>query len=272
MLPVPYRGRPRYGGWVIPAAAAAQEVVRQGARYLTRPNFAPPVQLAVAPSNAQARGGSRRRNSGRGRGRGARRNAGNAPNINRLATQMGSLSMSGAGGAMVTIQDTEVVNLFAADASVVIFQFNPDGAVATIDGTTGAITTAPKMARLKAHAAMYTRYRFLYVRIVYRPAVGSTEAGIVCFGIIPGKPVVVSKASPVKDADAIMKMAPRHIGPVWRGGQVVVGRGIDSQRFMMCDLEADDSVSFTMYAYATKKDSGYFEISYKVQFAYPRNF
>lgn len=212
---------------------------------MTRPppvNVYPPQpqQLLVqAPSNPQRGRGGR----GRGRGRGRRgRGRGQAGQPGGSGLQLGASS-----GASISVRDTEVFGVAKAVGQA--FQFNP--------GTT-------TMKRLVQHEKMYSRYRFKYCNIAYKPLVGTANDSQIYVGVVVGK-VEAAMAT----ADKIAMCRPNLILPGWKAGTISLGRFIDSQRFMMSGANDNDGVAFTVLVLGSKDGIGTLTASYDVQFSFP---
>lgn len=101
------------------------------------------------------------------------------------------------------------------------------------------------------------------MNISYKSGSATNVAGNIAVGIAPGK-----KIDSLKTQDMVMKLKPSFYIPVWKNENLSTGKLIDSQRFMYCNSDTDDGVSFTLYAMGTPK-SGMLQVSYTVQFAYP---
>lgn len=143
--------------------------------------------------------------------------------------------------------------MIAVAAGLVKYQFNP------------AVETS--MPRLAQQEKMYERYRIRFMNITYKPATSAMTAGSMKFGILPG----ISNASVT--ADTILKLTPHRIVPVWKSASIVVNQFIDQSRFMVCGDTTADGIAFYLYASSTEeKPTGYFQIAYEVEFAYPKPF
>lgn len=163
------------------------------------------------------------------------------------------------GGAHVLAQDTENMGVLPTGKALYI-QFSP-GQVN--DGQATPVLTAP---RLNAEAAKYNKFRIRYVNISYK-AISSTYAkGSVAIGIMAGK-----KDKAIKDASTILKLRPARVEPCWRSTSISVGASIQSQMLYLTNtVDDDDAVPFTIYLYSDADTPGYIEISYAVEFSFPK--
>lgn len=174
----------------------------------------------------------------RGRGGRGRRGRGQGP-------------ISTAGGGSVLVRDTEMFAPVANKLTVVVF--NPGPA---------------ELPRLKQHEVMYQRYRINSVTIKFCPATATTDTGSVYMAIMPGK-----ESADVKTRDDILKMRPSRCVAVWQPATISVGQTIDSSRFMMCGDVTHDGVAFCLYYFfGNATVSGHFQVSYNIEFAYPKVF
>lgn len=189
--------------------------------------------------NQQTRRGRSRR--GRGRGRGGR-----GGNNRSIPPSLGS------GGGLVVVQDVEYFKLTDIN-KIYVAEFNPSSAGLT---------------RLKQFESMYERYRIVFFNFTFKPATSTYTSGSMTFGISPGP-----ANGSVKDADTILKVRPSRMIPIYGKASVSLGQTIDSQRYMHCGDKTADGVAFTFYAYTDASAVyGAFQVSYKVEFAYPRPF
>lgn len=118
--------------------------------------------------------------------------------------------------------------------------------------------------------SMYTRYRIHSFNISYKPTCAMTESSQFMMGIMVGP------KKTIKDGD-IMKMRPCRAIPAWKTASMQLGRSIDSQRFMYCwdsasTTATEDEVAATLYYKAATADKGYIQVTYDIEFAYPRPF
>lgn len=149
------------------------------------------------------------------------------------------------------MQDTEMFSLEKA-ATMETYSFNP----------------AAALPRLGQFEKMYERYRIIFMTIKFVPATATTDSGSVTFGICPGK---VNTA--VKTANDILKLRPSRCVAVWQGATISLGQTIDSQRFLHCGEIDNDGVAFTLYVWwGGTTVTGHFQVSYKVELAYPKVF
>lgn len=154
--------------------------------------------------------------------------------------------MSTPGGASVKYRDTE---MFVLEAGIKIYEFNPSISI---------------MPRLAQQERMYQRYKINFMNITFKPATSAMTPGSVVFGIAPGK----ANAN-VKKPDDILKLRPARVIPIWKSATINVSGLIDSQRFMLCAADDNDSVAFTLYVNGPTTPTGYFQVAYEVDFAYP---
>lgn len=228
--------------------AAARVAVDRVTNYLAGPSRSRPARrvntrvfqmtpiMNALPVTPVARGrGARRRLR---RGRGAGRPGGQPPS-----------GISSPSGSSIVIRDTEVIG--ALNGKLQVFSFNPG-----VDATP----------RLKQFEAMYQRYRFKFVNISFKSGSATNVSGNIAMGIAPGPPI-----SAVKDQDTIMKLKPAFYCPIWKNDTINVGRNIDSQKFMYCGDTSADGVSFTLYVMGLT-GGGMIQVSYEVEFAYPKPF
>lgn len=225
--------------------AAARVAVDRATNWLAGPSYNFGPMRAALPVTPVARGRAR----GRGRGRGSRRGRGRGrPQV---SSRPGSLSsgISTASGSTIVIKDTEILG--SPTGSLQVFTFNPG---------------PQELVRLKQFESMYNRYRIKYINIAFKSGSSISTSGNVAFGINVG-----TKLDGVKDQATIMKLRPFVYIPVWKSETLNVGTQIDSQKYMYCGLEDNDSVAFTLYVFGTK-DSGMLQVSYEIEFAYPKPF
>lgn len=184
------------------------------------------------------------RGRGRGRGRPTRRSRGTG----RSGPEP---PVGGAGSGMLVVQDTE---MFVPQANkLVTIQFNPSS------------SEVPRLQRIED---MYERFRILYINIKFVPATSSYTTGSLYCGLNPGPANTAVKTS----AD-IVKMRPSRCVAVWQPATIGVGQTIDSQRYMHCGDLTRDGIAFSFYYYfGNAEASGHFQVSYKVEFAYPKVF
>lgn len=193
----------------------------------------PPVAVP-----AQGAGSTRRRKRRRKRA-----------SVSGLASGMGMLSVSGSG---TVVNDTEILG--AVTKTVTILKFQPGN---------------DKTPRLKAHGGLYSQFRIRKVVIRYRPTTGTATNGLVTFAVIPG---LSKHQASITSADAIMKLAPRQITPVFRPAQLVVTHSIEASRWLVVNDDSVDGTSFTLAYASTADTTGYMEIVYSVEFRYPNPF
>lgn len=210
-------------------------------------------EMAMAlPYTGRGRGQPRGRNRGRGRGggRGRGRGRGRRPQVGSNPGGQPSSGISTRSGSVEFVRDTEI--LTSVTSTIKTFAFNP---------------SPDELVRLKSREKMFTRYRFRFINIAYKSGSGTNVTGNVAMGIAPG---VVNNA--VKTMDDILKLRPSFYVPAWKNDSMSVSGLIDSQRFMMCGTNDNDGVSFTLYVMASAADLGMVQVSYGVEFAYPRPF
>lgn len=123
-----------------------------------------------------------------------------------------------------------------------------------------------EMLRLAQFEKMYERYRILRMNITYKSGSSTNTAGNVAMGIVSG-----TKSDKVATQTDIMKLRPNVYVPIWKNASISVPPSIDASRFMHCGLENDTSVAFSLYVMGTL-GGGIVQVSYSVQFAYPRPF
>lgn len=150
---------------------------------------------------------------------------------------------------MLTITDSEF--LLALDGKLQTYQFNPAN---------------DSMPRLAQFSKMYERYRILRMNIAYKSGSSTNTAGNIAFGVLTG-----TKQATITGQDTIMKLRPNVYVPIWKNASLTVPPSIDSSRYMHCDGLDDTSIAFTLYVNGTAK-GGMIQVSYSVQFAYPRPF
>lgn len=202
------------------------------------------VVIPNPPSNAIARGGARR-----GRGRGRRR--GRRPNRQAGQPAQGAAAK---GGSIVRMRDTEIV---ALSATTFVLEFNP------------AVDAMP---RLAAHEKMYTRYRYRYVNIAFKSTSGTATDGSIVIGIASGPALYSTTGDNKLDRDKILKMKPMIVVPAWKNDTIAVGAQIDASRWMFCGDTTRDGVAFTVYVDTTATKIGVLQISYDIEFDFPRPF
>lgn len=190
----------------------------------------------TTPSNPQRGRGGR----GRGRGRGQGRQG--------LPTRQ--VAIAGRSGGSNIVRDTEILGNTTKTLGVYMFNPSPDALV-----------------RLKQFEKMYSRFRIKYVNISYKPLCGTTEDSSVAVGVLVGK-----QQAGVVDIASIQKCKPSFTIPSWKAESLSVGNQIDSQRYLYCGETDDNGVSFTLYVMATAANKGCIQVSYEVEFAYPRPF
>lgn len=225
--------------------AAARVAVDRAVNYLTRPappprrgrnqSFAMQSIAAALPVTPVARG--------RGRGRRGRARRGMRPG------GQPSSGISSPSGANLVIRDTEILGTLSGQLQV--FQFNP---------------AVEQMPRLKQYENMFQRYRYKFVNIAYKSGSATNVAGNIAMGIAPGP-----RLTTVTDQSTIMKLKPAFYCPIWKNETLNVGKNIDSQKFMFCGNDSADGVSFTLYVLGLK-DGGMIQVSYEVEFAFPKPF
>lgn len=226
--------------------AAARVAVDRAVNYLTQPARPTPPRrsrpismqsvAAALPVTPVARGRARGRRGRRGRG------------YSRPGGQPSS-GITSPSGSMIVIRDTEVIG--ALTGKLQVYTFNP-----ACDGTP----------RLKAFESMYQRYRFKFVNISFKSGSATNVAGNIAMGIAPGTTI-----KEVVDQSTIMKLKPSFYSPIWKNETINVGKNIDSQKYMYCGDASADGVSFTLYVYGTA-GGGMIQVSYEVEFAYPKPF
>lgn len=128
--------------------------------------------------------------------------------------------------------------------------------------------SAPDLPRLSKIEDMYERYRIIGITVKFVPATATTTTGSLYFAISPGP-----KNDSVKAASDIIKMRPSRCVAVWQSASISVGQTIDSQRYMHCGRGDTDGIAFTMYYhFGNTVASGNFQVTYNVEFAYPKVF
>lgn len=202
----------------------------------------PQQSLPAQPVYFQQAANSRGRGRGRGRrGRGAR--------ARQFSPRAGPISTPG--GGTITVVDSETLTYNSK--KITVLTFNP------------ASTALP---RLSQYEKMYARYRILYMDIKYVPTTSAATTGSITFCVIPG-PV----NNTITTQDAILKCRPMRSVAIWQGATLPVSQTIDSQKFLYCGGSTEDGVAFVLYVWGDADPAlGYFNISYKVQFAYPKPF
>lgn len=192
------------------------------------------------PSNAQVARGRARRGRGRGRGKGrGQGRQGNQP-------AQGAAARS---GASITVRDTET---FTIKKGTTAYQFNP---------------SPDDLVRLKAFEKMYDRFRVSYVNVSFKSTSGTAVAGSVAIGVAAGP-----RIAEVKDRDSVMKLRPMFVVPAWKSDTLSLGKQVDSQKWMYCGDTTRDGVSFTLYVDSTDDSLGVVQVSYLVEFDFPKPF
>lgn len=158
-------------------------------------------------------------------------------------------AMSGPGGAVVVVRDTEF--LLQLDGKLQSYQLNP---------------SSPEMVRLAAQEKAYSRYRIRYLNVAYKSLTSTATAGSVSVGVLVGP-----KSTLVASQNDIMKLRPSFSIPVWKNDTISVGSQIDSSRYMFCGDTTADGIACTIYVFGTK-DAGIVQVSYEVELAYPKPF
>nr|QQP18789.1 hypothetical protein 2 [Soybean thrips tombus-like virus 4] len=248
----PYTGRGRgWRQWVSPALQVGGAVAGQIYRdYMSRPvivqqppqTYQQPQVVYVQPQQQSAGRSRPRRGRGRGRGQGRAR-------VPRPTAPIGTQ-----GSGVVTVVDTEMFAPIGFVTGVInVMQFNPGHS---------------KLPRLNRQAGMYERYRVVYVTVKFVPAVATTTTGSLYFSICPGP-----SQTAVKTADDILKLRPSRCVAVWQSATINMGQAIDTQRYMVCGDTSVDGTAFTLYyQYGNTAAGGHFQVSYKIEFAYPKVF
>lgn len=196
----------------------------------------------MPPPNPQPPQAIRSRGRGRGRGRGR-----NRPQAGMTGGQPSSgITQS---SSNLVIRDTEILG--TTTGSLQTFSFNPG-----VEGTP----------RLKSFERMYGRYRFNYVNIAYKSGSATNVAGNIAVGVLPG---MINTT--IKTQDDILRLKPSFYVPIWKNEQLSLNKFIDSQRFMLSGSNDNDGISFTLYVLGTQS-GGMIQVSYQVEFAYPRPF
>lgn len=197
------------------------------------PYFQQPTQSVTVPNR---RGRGRR---GRGRGRGGNRG--------RMGLPTAVVPQNMRGGSTIHLQDTEM--LASPTTSLKQYQFNP---------------CPEELPRLYAEAKKYTRYRILSMSIAYKTASSTATDGAIAMGVAVGP-----KLSSVNSLDAIMKLRPSVMTPVWKNASLNLSSMINSQLFMYCNDESRDGVAFTLYVISARNVTGQIQISYRVELSFP---
>lgn len=184
------------------------------------------------------------------RGRGNRRGRGRRPQGSSRSRGSPAAGISTRSGSNVVIRDTEVIG--SVTTTMKSYAFNP------------AVAELP---RLKAHAAMYRRYRIKYFNIAYKSGAGMATEGNVTVGVLVGP---VDPA--VKDAATIMKLRPSFFTPAWKSASLTLGADVDLARYMLSGDATADGIAFTLYAISTVNSPGMIQVSYEVEFSHPHPF
>ncbi|UHM27516.1 MAG: coat protein [Sanya tombus-like virus 3] len=119
-------------------------------------------------------------------------------------------------------------------------------------------------ARLAATSKAYERYRVRRVTIKYCSGSGQATPGSIAIGYHAGV-----KNAKVDSQDTILKLSPCRFTPAWKDVQLVIGPGIDAQRWMHVGRTDEDGISFTFYAMGSGDATGRIIVDYEVELAYP---
>nr|QTJ63635.1 hypothetical protein [Hymenopteran tombus-related virus] len=236
----PYRGRGRGTNAALNIAAAAGGMAARVATDRLINWFSTPSQtqrmVMPGPSNTQVVRGSRGRGRGRGRG-GRRRGANSRPAVTHS-------------GAKVVVRDTEVIG--SVTSGTVSYMMNP---------------SCTEMPRLAAYEKMYSRYKVNYFNISFKSTSGTAISGSVTVGVEIG-----TKDDNIKDAKAIQKLRPMFVVPAWKSDTIALGSEFTISRALVCGDKSNDGVAFTLYVSSTHADLGIIQVSYEVEFSFPRPF
>lgn len=178
------------------------------------------------------------------RGRGGRRKRGG-----RTQGSQPRAGVSTSGSSSIVVRDTEVFTL--VEAKLMVLAFNP---------------SADVLPRLHAHEKMYTRYRIKYMNIAYKSGSGTSTVGNVSVAVQVGP-----KNTQVTTAN-ILSLKPSFFVPAWKNDALTLGKDIDSSRYMICGDTTSDGVSFCLYVSPSAANLGVIQVSYEVEFAFPRPF
>lgn len=236
------RRQPIFNPYLQLAAAAGGAAAREGLNYVggainnyfrgaprQRPQQRPIYMGNVAAALPQQQRRGARR-GGRGRGRGRQQ-----PQI---STGGGKISVTRGQESAATVVTT-----------IGILEFN-----CSIDN----------LPRLKAMASAYERYRIKKVTVKYCSGSGQSTTGAVAIGYHPGP-----KNASVKDQDTILKLSPNRFTPGWKDTTLVIGPGIDAQRWMHVGKTTEEGVAFTLYYMSSGAATGRIILDYDIELAYP---
>uniref|UniRef100_A0AB38ZKH3 Capsid protein n=1 Tax=Suncus murinus ribovirus 3 TaxID=3139577 RepID=A0AB38ZKH3_9VIRU len=205
-------------------------------------NFANRWRNTPQPQNPPGTG---RRFRGRGRGRARGRGRGNVaynPSV-RPAVSSGVVFSQNA-SRVLHLEQSEVWETVPTGAGK--FAFSP---------------LTVKLPALKRVAQGYGRYRVNWITIEYEPAVGTTEAGLIHWGIRAGP-------APDKATEQLAKACyPRASGPIWKRSAVHAKHDLlQISPWLYIGDTAFTVVSYTNYA----GEPGFFEMKYSISLDLPQ--
>lgn len=236
----------------MPAAAAAQELVRQGARYMTR-------QPMMTPQNPGPSSASRRNRNKRRRQR-QRTNNSNNNNNNRSVRQLSNMmSNVNLGSSIVRIRDTETVSIakFVAPSAqsikIAIYMRPCD-------------STLPRLRRI---SDIYRQFKFHAVTIKIRSLIGAASTGNCVVGVCAE---LASNSTNIKTIGDLYKLNPHVIVAPGRTAMLKIDSRINALKWYNVQDSAADGVAFTIYHAATDENQFVMDISYDISLRYPNPF
>lgn len=132
--------------------------------------------------------------------------------------------------------------------------------------TYGQVTVYPGtgsgLAFLKRQAGIFNSYRVLKCKLLYRPQVGTTEAGTVVVGV--SYYTVPASADP-------RGFHPKMVVPLWQEQSLTLPPGqIMRQRWMETESASQDNVMFHINYSCTKADAGSLYLDYVIELTNPK--